>query len=653
MNENKFVTRYLQPTIISLIVFAGLFFAANSYINFKEGQWESDIRSNILNLMTGKKSNLEKALYSRIYYTRGVAAYVALNPSISNTEFSELAREYIRKDSVISSMSLSKDCIINAIYPFEGHEAAIGLNLLDHPERRDIVEQTIKTHLTFVAGPVELVEGGIAFISYTPIFDKTTNEENKFWGVTDIVIKQNSLLEEANLKLTELGCNFALRGYNGKGKNGKVFWGDENIFKENPVFVNIELPMGTWELAALPVQGWIKYSDQDKVLAIILFLSVFIISVLIWLFSRALLKIRNNEKELKAIFNSMNSLIIEFNIKGDYLKINSETQDLLFLPKNELLGKNINNVFDKQTAQFFMDSIKECLENKKLVVIEYPLQINGKKHWFLARISYKSDTTAIFNAYDITDRKRQEELLIHSEKQLKELNEMKDKFFSIIAHDIKGPLGSQNAIINLIIDEFKDLDELTLKKMIGTLQESSNNLYVLLEDLLNWSLSQSGKIEVNREDFNLNKCVANVLIQFQKEAQLKNIRLENEIDDSVSVSADINLTKIIIRNLVSNALKFTNPAGRIRIFSEQVFTEGQKLVNIQVSDTGVGMDDKALDTLFRLDKTQSTRGTANEKGNGLGLLLCKEFTEKQGSKMKVKSTIGEGSVFSFKLPASK
>lgn len=634
-----------------MVIFLILIVASNAYTGYKKGQWEKDIRSEILNVLTGKKSNLEKALFSRIFYTRGIAAYVSLNPEISDAEFSELAREYIRNDTVISTIALSKDGIINSIYPFEGHEAAIGLNLLDHPERKEIVEKTIETGMAFVAGPVELVEGGIAFISYTPIFDKTEKGNNKFWGVTDIVVKQNSLLNEAKLKQTESGYSFALRGYNGKGADGHVFWGDENIFNNNPVLTKIELPIGNWELAAVPERGWNLYPDQDKTVSVILFISAFIISLLIWFISKALIEIRNSEKKLKAVLNSIDSLIMEFNADGDYLQINSENEELLFIPKEELEGKNLKDIFDPETAKFFIDSIKDCIKNKKLVVIEYPLQIKNEERWFMARLSNKGGLSVIFNAYDITDRKLKEKLLIDSEKQLKQLNEMKNNFFSVIAHDIKGPLGSQKAIINLLMEQFHELDEVTLQNFLKNLQISSNNLYVLLEDLLKWSLSQSGKIEVLKETFNLNENLNGVLSNLLKDAQQKNIRIINELEENVKVVGDNNLTKTILRNLITNAIKFTKSGGEIRIFTEKHFIKDTQYHAIFVADTGVGMEPEVLNSLFKLDKTQTRPGTANEKGNGLGLLLCKEFAEKQNSKMEVSSFPGEGSKFSFKLPA--
>ena len=150
-----------QAFLIALLSLVLLAVASSRYTNYKKVQWEKDVRNNLLEVLISKKSTLEKALYSRIYYTRGVAGFVALNPDVTNAEYAQLAAEFIKNDTVINSMALSKNGIIGAIYPLKGHEEAIGLNLLDHPERKEIVEKTIQTQKTFVAGPGELVEGGL------------------------------------------------------------------------------------------------------------------------------------------------------------------------------------------------------------------------------------------------------------------------------------------------------------------------------------------------------------------------------------------------------------------------------------------------------------------------------------------------------------
>ncbi|MCG6187565.1 sensor histidine kinase [Maribellus maritimus] len=650
MEPNEPLLKKLKPAFVGLIVLFILVGATVGYTRFKTGQWEKDIRARMLDYMTSKKSKLEKALYSRIYYTRGVAAYVALNPGISNDDYYELAKEYIRNDTVISSMALSKNCILNAIYPLEEHEAALGLNLLEHPERKIIVEKTIETHKTFVAGPTELVEGGIAFISYTPIFDKTSPGNEKFWGVTDIVIKMNALFNEAKLELYDKDYVFALKGYNGTGENGEVFWGNDTIFEENPVKVNIDLPNGTWVLAAVPEKGWKSYGDQDKVLFLLLTVSALIISILVAMFSRALIQLRQSERELKAIFASLDSLIIEFSREGKYLKVASQNRELLYLPAEELIGKSLEDIFDKEKSDFFKKAIKKCLDTKKLVVIDYNLEIDGEEHWFSARISYKSENTIIYNAYDITASKRKEKCVEESENQLKKLNETKDRFFSIIAHDLRSPLASQKSLVDLILQEYDNISTEEKKELLVSLKESSHHVYILLENLLKWSMAQSGRIEVKPEEIDFGKRFAGVLKNFSMQAEIKNIRFKNLLQPRLMIKTDANLTEVVFRNLLSNAVKFTNTGGEISITSEVEKNESGDFVKIGVRDSGIGISAGKMNSLFEPGKNQSTPGTGAEKGNGLGLILCKEFAELQGGTIQVESTLGKGSTFYLLLP---
>jgi len=645
--------KYIPATFISVLIFTILAAGIYGFTKYKLGLWEKDVRAGLYDILSGKKSKLEKALYSRIFYTRGVAAYVSLNPSISSEEYAELAKEYIKNDSVIGSMSLSKDCIISDIYPRKGHEEALGLNLLEHPERKKMVEKTIETHLTFVAGPVELVEGGIAFISYTPVFDKSDRNQERFWGVTDIVIKRDQLLNEAGLIQTENGFNYALRGVNGDGFNGDVFWGDSMVFEQNPVTLSVDLPIGKWILAAIPDRGWKKYADQDKAMFMLLLFSAIIISVLIWLFVNALAKIRRNEKELKAIFASLDSLIIELDSKGKYLKIAAINEENLILPKEELIGKYIRDVFKESEAECMMMAIEKCLQTKELQVVEYKLVMHGKEKWFTARISYKSEDSIIFNAYDVTESKKREQQLQESEQQLKELNASKDKFFSIIAHDLRSPLAGHKGLIDILMTEQDNLDDKTKKSLLKSLQVSSNQLYSLLENLLKWALSQSGALKANPSEIHLKSIYHTVLNQFETSAQLKEIQLEEKLEDDITVFADKQLTDTVLRNLISNAIKFTNHGGKVSVMSEIMNRDGESFCKVSISDNGIGMDDEAVKKLFVTGIRKFSNGTSNEQGNGLGLLLCKEFVQIQGGEIWVESKIGVGSVFSFTLPLLK
>ena len=652
------ILRFLRqstPVIVALISFLILVFGTLSYLNYQKDIWEKDVKTRLFQILMTKKTKLEKALYSRIYYTKSVAAYVSLNPDLSNLEFYNLADELINNDSVISTMSLSKNCIINAIYPAKGHEAAIGLDLLAHPERKEIVEKTIETHKSFIAGPVELIEGGIAFISYTPIFDKTTSQSDKFWGVTDIVIYEDKILQRATLKENEFGFMFALRGYNGLGKDGAVWWGNPAVFNENPVEVNIDLPYGTWVLAAVPEIGWSSYFNQDHVLLILLITSSFVISVLIWLFSKSVVEIRKNEQELNAIFRSMNSLIIEFDQDGRYIKIPPVNADLLIKPREQLLQKSVYEVFPLEMASLFHQKILECLKSKHLVEFEYPLQIGEKNIWFAARLSWRSEHTVIYHAFDISDQKKTRERIIQSEQRLKELNATKDKFFSIIAHDLKSPFNVILGFGDLLKSNYDQFDEDERKELIDGIDDAAKSAFNLLENLLLWANSQSHKVEIKKEMVNVRNLITEAIGVYLPGAENKKISTKINVPEELTAKIDRFTIRTVIGNLYNNAVKFTPKGGTIKIEAYQ--NTNPDYVEVCVSDNGVGIAPDLIPKLFLVEASKSTAGTENEKGTGLGLLLCKEFVEEHQGEIWVESNCDEnlgkpGSRFYFTIPTA-
>ncbi len=627
---------------VSLLIMVGIIL---KYTEFTKEKNEKEVREILLEIMINKKAGLEKALYSRIYYTKGIAAYIAVNGNITLDEFYSLADELIQKDTVISTMALSENCIIGAIHPLKGHEAAIGVNLLAHPARKKIVEETIKTHQTFVAGPVELVEGGVAFISYTPIFIRNAVDTSKFWGVCDIVIYKDKLLNEAKLNETYGDFKFCLRGVDGDGVNGEFFWGDSTVFKKKPVNIEIVLPTGNWILSGVPIEGWEKYSNKNNILMILLYFSAFVISLLIWFLTKAILKIRHNERELNALFISLNEIVLVFDDKGVYKKISPSGRNLLFKPYEEMIGKSLFEVFDSKTAQFFFDAIKKAISEKTSVVIEYPLDIDGSQVWFEARITYMIDNLCIYAAHDITTKKLAEDRLKKSEEYLTELNRTKDRFLSIIAHDLRSPFQGFLGLSDLLATQLGKIDIQEAKNMAVELNESLNKQFLLLEDLLNWAKLQTQKYELNIKSLNLYKMVESVFNLYQLHLDSKNIVYKNDIDKSLEINADSNMILLVLRNLINNSIKFTKSGGLIIISSKQYEDE----IIISVFDSGVGIEEEKLSKLFT-EVNLSSLGTSNEVGIGLGLILCKDIIDKHNGKIWVESHVGIGTTFMFSLP---
>jgi signal transduction histidine kinase len=236
--------------------------------------------------------------------------------------------------------------------------------------------------------------------------------------------------------------------------------------------------------------------------------------------------------------------------------------------------------------------------------------------------------------------------LQEAEKYLKEVNNTKDKFFSIIAHDLKSPLNTIVGFLQLLNDHVDAFTNEELKNFAGSMNKSVKNLLGLLDNLLQWSRSQTGTIEYNPIEINLRELINENINLLIGHAQSKGVRIENGIEEQLSIKADVNMLHVIFRNLLSNAVKFTRKGGVVNVVTEH----SNSFLHIIVKDNGVGISPEKLETIFNLGATYSSNGTAMEKGNGLGLLLCKEFVEKNKGNIHVESQPGKGSSFTVSLP---
>lgn len=230
--------------------------------------------------------------------------------------------------------------------------------------------------------------------------------------------------------------------------------------------------------------------------------------------------------------------------------------------------------------------------------------------------------------------------------KLEELNVTKDKLFSIIAHDLRSPFNNILGVSELLIRNLKDFEIEKSEKYVGFINSSAESTLVLLDNLLNWAKSQTGQINVNLKKSNLSSIIDEIIQQSNSAAIAKGISLIHKQPLNIEIFADEDMIKIVLRNLISNAIKFTNPEGCIRV----VAIPKRDQVEISVTDNGIGINEEKLKTLFTVSTHITIPGTANEKGSGLGLVLCKEFAEKLGGNIRVESQEGIGSRFRFTLP---
>ena len=235
-----------------------------------------------------------------------------------------------------------------------------------------------------------------------------------------------------------------------------------------------------------------------------------------------------------------------------------------------------------------------------------------------------------------------------SEEELKSINASKDKFFSIIAHDLRSPFSSLLSFSEFLSEDINELSKDEIKLFADKINEAAKNVFSLLENLLQWSRIQTGKIPMRPTSFNIFYKINQVVSLLSNNAENKKIKVVNQVSPMAVVFADEDMIFSVIQNLLSNAIKFTRQNGNILFHS---INKGNEF-EISVADNGVGIEDEDLNKLFRIDTHHTTYGTDDEKGTGLGLILCKEMIERNRGKLTVTSKLGEGTTFTFTIPRS-
>lgn len=247
------------------------------------------------------------------------------------------------------------------------------------------------------------------------------------------------------------------------------------------------------------------------------------------------------------------------------------------------------------------------------------------------------------------DKKRNEEKIIEYSEELKETNAAKDKFFSIIAHDLKSPFHGLLGLTRMIVEEYESMTEVEVRNYLQIIKESTESTYKLIENLLEWSRLESGKMKFNPALQNMFMIVEDTRILLNQNARLKNINLRNKLGHQSFVWGDDTMLQSLVQNIISNAVKFTPVGGSIEV-SENRFDD---YIEYIVADTGVGIKESDIEKLFRIDVSFTTKGTEQEKGTGLGLALCKEIVNIHDGKIKVESKFGEGTKIIFTLNKPK
>jgi signal transduction histidine kinase len=342
----------------------------------------------------------------------------------------------------------------------------------------------------------------------------------------------------------------------------------------------------------------------------------------------------------------------------EYHMLYSDARDSVLSQKSRLRIAELELQYDAENLESEIEILRRDNEIKRLriariTIILGPLVltlilVSVLLYSIANRNRIKKETTLL-----VQEKNRELETankkLIESEHNLKELNATKDKFFSIIGHDLRNPLNALIGFSELIAVNSWEFSKADIQKYSSIINESAKNIHQLIENLLNWSRTQSGNIDFSPTRFPLHEIVSDILKVLNIQAANKNIQIDVEIPEKMDVYADKNLLSTTLRNLLGNAVKFTNEGGKVFLGAEK----HDARILVTITDTGIGMNQEQVDMLFTPGAGISTPGTTKEIGTGLGLILCKEFIEMHEGKIWVESEPEKGSIFQFTIPDIK
>lgn len=323
----------------------------------------------------------------------------------------------------------------------------------------------------------------------------------------------------------------------------------------------------------------------------------------------------------------------------DYVGIEPEDIDKVTVPDI------ISHIHPDDRMHYGREMLESLAQQNKHYTIEYRmLNPEGKYEWLQNNITATYDSSGkslrrIVQARDITQR-------VELENELRKLNADKDQFIRLLGHDLRTPFNSLIGFSGLLLENLYEYDLQGIEEHVKVINQTSLNTYELLEQILFWVKSQSGKLELKIEQFDFRRESTNVVRMIENMAVKKGIRIDVIETEKICLLADLNIFKTVLRNLISNAIKFTNQNGHVIISAEKK----EHSLLIAVSDNGIGMDKKVMDKLWEIHNDYTSKGTDGETGTGFGLKICKELVEKQGGKIWAESVPGKGSKFILSLP---
>ncbi|MCI0622330.1 MAG: ATP-binding protein [Acidobacteria bacterium] len=659
---NPRLLRILLFSAISLSVLLAVWIVDRS----EQAHYQERVRSIVLRRTSGVRAQLEGALNRRLFFNRGLVAHVATNPNITQSEFEVLAEILVAQQAGIRSLQLAKNSVVSHIHPLKGNEVAMGRDLLKSPARRPAVERSIETERLVVGGPTELLQGGIALIGYTPIFLKPAKPSDAatYWGLAMTVIDLEPLLREAGVIEGTHRLRLAIRGKDGVGATGDVFFGEGNLFESNPVLADISFPNGSWQMAAAPMSGWDSLAPGTWKLRFGGCFLVLMIAVLAWVLAReperlqqavnrATVALAESETRLRTLAKLSPVGLFHADTEGRCLYVSEHWCEVSGFSAEEAKGDGWVRSVHPEDRERIVNGWAEAVRTGQSFEAEFRLQHpGGKTIWVFGQSVAEMDesgkvTGHVGAATNITERKDAEAEASRHQAELAHVLRLSTmgEMASGIAHELNQPLTaivnySRGSIIRLG-QRGADSDSALIEVL-----EHISNLAVRAGDIIRRLRSFVRKEEPKRVLVQLNGVVREAMHFFEEEARRAEIALQLELSrEDIWVLADSVQIEQVVLNLVRNGLEALSGNGHESgLLSIKTAALDQHLVQVAVRDNGKGIPEAALPHIF--DPFFTTR----PGGMGVGLSISRSIVEAHGGDIHVVNNSDGGCTFQFTLP---
>ncbi len=607
------------------------------------------------------RARLEGLINGNLLLVKGLEAQLAVHPDMTQEEFSLIAGELLRERSILRNIAGAPDLVIRLMHPLEGNRSALGLNYRTHPQQREAALKVLETGQLIIAGPLQLVQGGVGIVARSPVYT-ARDGARRLWGLVSSVLDAEALYRDAGLTDPGLPIHLAVRGKDSKGSAGEAFFGPAELFEQEPVLLNVSLPYGYWQMAAVPKGGWSAQAEENWMVRGATLLIVVLSGTAAYLLGsrrrerlRVERHLRRLNTHLQALYDASPDMIFLHDAHGGLLDVNDNACQACGYSRDQMLEVWPAQLMgDGYPAEMARKQIGDALRSGGLDFEWVARRKDGSQFPVDVRLRSLTCETPegaprlVAIVRDITHRKQVQDALESSLALAESASRAKSEFLATMSHEIRTPMNGVLGMAELLADTRLDEEQ---REQVAIIRQSGHALLDLINDILDFSKIEAGRLELAPMNFNLRIAVQDVIQLMAPRADESGVELRLSIDTACPefVTADPGRIRQVLLNLVGNALKFTEQ-GRVLV---QITCTGKTDKSTEllfvVEDTGIGIAPETVDHLFQSFTQADASTTRRFGGTGLGLAISKQLVELMNGRIGVNSTPGYGSAFWFQL----